>query len=327
MNMGTKNGIHSIEKYILNRIPVVRKTDSVKKVLTIFEKESHSYDSLDYVYVTDDDENLIGVFSIKELFHKPKNMLIERFMQTKLITVSPETEIERIAHLALKHDLKAMPVVKSKKLIGVISSRKIVAIVNKALREDIFHFAGVHRSHLDFENSLEIPLFKVVKDRLSWLIIGLFGAMIIAFYIGLFEETLAKYLIIGAFVPAIVYMSDALGTQLQTILVRDLAIAGKEINLSKYFFRQITVSFFMAIVIGIIMFLVISLLWKVPFIAFVISLAVLLSLIITSVTAFLITLAIKRFRFDPALGSGPIATIISDITSVVIYFLVVVLLL
>ncbi len=318
---------NSLKKCILTKIPIVKKNYTVRRVLSILEKESNTYDSVDYIYVTDNNKNLIGVFSIEELFNKPKDTSVGKFMQTKLVTVSPEIEIERIAHLALKHDLKAIPVVKSRKLIGIISSRKIVSIVNRALREDIFHFAGIHKSHLDFESSLEVPLFKVLRDRLSWLIVGLFGAMFIALYISLFEETLVKYLIVASFVPAIVYISDALGTQLQTIFVRDLAVLGKGINLKKYFFRQMMVSFLIAMVIGIIMFSVISLFWGVPFIAFVISSAVLLSLLITSLTALLITLAIKRFRFDPALGSGPIATIISDITSVIIYFLVVVLLL
>ena len=145
-----------------------------------------------------------------------------------------------------------------------------------------------------------------------------------ALYIGLFEETLAQYLIIASFIPVIVYVSGALGTQLQTVFVRDLAILGKEINLKKYLLRQIMISSLIAITISILTFFGISLFWKLPYIGFVISLAVFLSLIITSLTAFLITLAIKKFRFDPAIGSGPIATIISDISSVIIYFIVVI---
>ena len=318
---------NSVEKYILTKIPIAKKNYTVKDVLSMLERESHTYDDASYVYVTDYRKNLVGVFSIRNLFNKPKSTPIKNFMQTTLVTVSPETEIERIAHLALKNDLTAIPVVQSRKLIGIISSKKIVSIVNRALKEDIFHFAGIHKSHLDFENSLEIPLFKSIKDRLSWLIVGLFGAMFIALYISLFEETLAKYVIIASFVPAIVYMSDALGTQLQTVFVRDLAILGHDINLKRYFLKQMMISFLIAIIISIIMFGAISMFWKLPFIAFVISLAVFLSLIITSITAFLITLAIKRFKSDPALGSGPVATIISDITSVMIYFVVVVLLL
>lgn len=325
--MGKKESHNSIQKYILTKIPIAKKTDTVKSILLMLEKESNTYDNVDYIYVTDSKGNLIGVLSIRDVFNNPKNMPIEKIMKKNLITASPKTEMEKIAHLALKHDLRAIPIVKSKKLIGIISSRKIISILNKSLREDIFHFAGIHKSHLDFENSMEITLFKAIKDRLPWLIIGLFGAMLIATYIGFFENMLAKYLILGAFVPAIVYMADALGTQVQTIFVRDIAILGKGLDFKAYFFKQMAVTLAIASLMGILMFSIISIFWKAPFIAFAISFAAFISLLVTSVTALLITLLIKRFRFDPALGSGPIATIISDMTSIVIYFVIVFLLL
>ncbi len=214
----------------------------------------------------------------------------------------------------------------SRKLIGAVSSREILSTINKSLRTDIFHFAGVHKSHLDFENSLEVPFLKAVKHRFYWLFAGFIGGMLMALYIGLFEETLAQHLIIASFVPAIVYISDALGTQFQTIFVRDLAIMGKELDFKKYFLKQMAIGVLIAFIIGILMFFSILFIWSVPQIAFIISLASVITLIVASFTALLITLLIKRFKFDPALGSGPIATIISDTTSVVIYFIIVVLL-
>jgi len=74
-------------------------------------------------------------------------------------------------------------------------------------------------------------------------------------YVSLFEETLAQYLIIASFVPAVVYVSDALGTQLQTVFVRGLAVWGKELNLKKYFLRQIMISSLIATAISVFMFL------------------------------------------------------------------------
>ncbi|MEW6408319.1 MAG: magnesium transporter [Patescibacteria group bacterium] len=320
-----KHNQTSLEKHLITKIPVVKENATVKDVILMLEKISNKYDSVDYVYVVDKKESLIGLFYIQELFNNPKNTPIKKFIQN-VTSVSIGTELEKVAHLALKRNLKQIAVVESNKLIGVVSTREILSTINKSLRKDIFHFAGIHESHLDFENSLEIPFSKAVKNRVSWLIIGFIGAMLMAFYIGLFEETLAKYLIITSFVPAIVYISDALGTQFQTIFVRDLAVLGKDLNLKKYFLKQMAIGVSIAIMIGILMFLSISLIWSEPHIASIISLASFTTLIVTSFTALLITLLIKNFKFDPALGSGPIATIISDLTSVVIYFIIVVLL-
>ena len=318
----TKN--NPIEEYFITKIPIVKENATVRSVLLMLEKINTKYDSVDYVYVVDKEENLVGVFYIQELFNNPKNTPIKKFMQKEVVSVSFDTEIEKVAHIALTHNIKQVPVVESKKIIGAFSSRKILSTINKSLKKDIFHFAGIHKSHLDFENSLEIPLFKAIKSRLFWLIIGFAGAMLMALYISLFEETLVKYLIIASFVPAIVYISDALGTQFQTIFIRDLAILGKELNFKKYFFRQMIIGFLIAFIFAVIMFFFIFLFWHISRIAFIISLASFIALIITSFTSLLITILIKKFKFDPALGSGPIATIISDLTSVIIYFLIVV---
>src|SRR3989339_247019 len=239
----------SINEHIIHKIPIINEDSTVKDVLLMLEKISNKYDSVDNIFVLDQKDNLIGLFDIQELFNKPKNTLIKKIMQKKIITVSLDTEIEKVAHIALKHNLKQIPVTRSRKLIGVVATKDILSTINKSLKRDIFHFAGIHKSHLDFENSMEIPLFKAVKNRLLWIILGLMGAIIMALYIGLFEETLRKYMIIASFV----------------------------------------------------------------------------TLIATSFFALLITLLIKKFKWDPAMGSGPIATIISDMTSIVIYFIIVVL--
>jgi magnesium transporter len=313
-----------IKKHLITKIPVVNEKDSLKKVFFVLEDKRIIYDSVDFIYVVNDTGNLIGYFSVKAVFNNSKDKIVKDIMKKSLITVSPMCELEKVAHLALKHDLKQVPVVKKNKLLGVVSSRVIFSTINKALKEDIFNFAGIHDSHLEFENSLKIPFLKIIKGRLPWLVIGFFGAMFMASYIALFEETLAKFLIISFFVPAIVYISGSVATQVQTIFVRDLAFLGKNINLKKYFFIQLGVAFLISLVISFLMFLFISLFWKNPFIAFVVSLACFISIVLTSMLAFFITLLIKKFNFDPALGSGPIATILSDILSVIVYFIVVI---
>jgi len=322
----SKHKEKTVEGHLIKRIPIVKENATVKSVLSMLEKIENKYDSVDYIYVVDKDENLIGMFNIQEIFNNPKNTPIKNFIQKNLVTISLDTTLEKAAHLALRHNLKQIPVTKSKKLIGVVSTREIFSTINQSLKKDILHFAGIHKSHLEFENSLKIPIMKAVRNQLSWLIAGFVGAMIIAFYIGLFEETLSKYLIIASFVPAITYISDALGTQFQTMFVRDMAIMGKELNIKKYFLKQMSTGFIIAFIIGILMFSFISFIWSSFHVAFIISLACFIALIITSFTALFFTFLIKKLKFDPALGSGPVTTIISDLTSVVIYFIIVFLL-
>ncbi len=325
--MADAGGESSLEKYLIRDVPVVRETDSVQGVLTLLEKESNKYDSVDYVYVTDKADSLIGMFSVQELFNNPKATKVQRFMKKTVVTVSLHSELAKVSHLALKNKLKQVPVTKSGKLIGVVSSRQILSTINKSLLEDLMHFAGIHKSHVGFENMMEAPMLSLVKSRVPWLLVGLFGAMCVAAYIGLFEGSLTKYPIIAAFLPAIVYMSDALGTQIQTVFIRDMAMWGESLELRGYLLRQMALSLIISAIIGAILFAGIAAFWSGANVAFAISLACIIALMVTSLSALLSTILINRFRFDPALGSGPIATIISDATSIVIYFIVVVALL
>lgn len=326
---------HSLEKFpprsaikrIITEVPVAHKDDTVGLVLSRIKNDIHKLKTIDYVYIINTNKSLVGVISFKDLLKHGKEHRMENIMQRKLITASPETDQEKVADLAVKHNLKAIPIVKHKKLIGVVPIEQILPVLNRALREDVLHLAGIHKAHLKYENTLAVPLFMGVLHRIPYLLIGLAGITFAAFFVSLFEVTIQKYLILAFFIPAIVYMSGALGTQHQTLFVRDLAILGKELRLGAYFLKLMTIGSLLALLISGIIFFVTTLIWKQPFPAFVISVAMFSTLIVTSFTALVITLAIKRLKLDPALGSGPVATIISDITSIIIYFAVAVTLL
>ncbi len=313
---------NSAGRKMVTEVLTARSSETIGTILNRLRTESKFLKTMAYVYVVDENNRLVGVTSLKSLFLQPANTPVRNIMRTSLVTISPEAEEEKVAHLALKHSIKTVPVVEKGKLLGAVPADRIFHIINRALQEDILHFAGIHKAHLEYENTLAVPLDRSVLHRLPWLLIGLVGIILAAAFISAFEKTLEKYLILAFFIPAIVYMSDAVGTQHQTLFVRDLAIMGKDLNLKAYLFKQMLIALLLGALIGAIVFLVISFFWNQPFIAFVIGSAMSASLLVTSFTALATTLLISRWGMDPALGSGPFATIVSDVTSVIIYFIV-----
>src|SRR3989344_3994700 len=165
---------NSLEKYpscsaakrMVTKIPIAEKNDSVGAILKKIRDNIKGFNTIDYVYVINGNENLVGVVSIKNLFKHSKEIRIEKIMHKKLITVSPETDQEKVADLAVKHAIKAIPVIENKKLIGVVPIEEILPILNKALREDVLHLAGIHKAHLKYENTLEAPLFASTLHRI-----------------------------------------------------------------------------------------------------------------------------------------------------------------
>ena len=309
--------------YITNKIPIVPESYTLFKVNKFINENIKFFDTIDYIYAVDNNERLTGVTTIKSVFQYNKKTKIKDIMEKNIIAVSPDTEQIKIANLALKHSIKAVPIVQDNKLIGVILTNKILSIINRSLHKNILYFAGIHKDHLEYEDTLKVPLPLSLLHRTPWLVIGLIGVFFIAAFINRFENILDKHLILAFFIPAIVYMSSALGTQHQTLFIRDLAILGKEIKLFKYFLKQMTIGTIIGLIIGGLVFLMVSAFWKENYIALVIALAMFITLFISSFTSLLTTYLFKIFKQDPALGSGPFATIISDVSSIIIYFVIV----
>ncbi|MEM4396195.1 MAG: CBS domain-containing protein [Candidatus Woesearchaeota archaeon] len=308
-----------LNRFLIKNIPKINVNAKIKDVIILLEANTPVFERIDYIYVLDDNDNLVGVFSIKDVFNLPKETNIKDIMKTKIVHVKPDEELEKIADIAIKHGLKQIPVVEHNKLLGVVSSRTILATINRALKEDLIHFAGIHKSHLDFQNSLEMSTIDSVKTRIPWILFGLIGTMVIALFLNDFEGVLKKYFIIATFIPAIVYLSDALGNQTQTIFIRDIAVLGKQLKLKTYIIKQLLISSCISLIISFLLFVSISTLFKEPYIAFIIGLANFFTNLFASINGLTLAILIKRFKFDPALGSGPIATIISDFMTIVIY--------
>ncbi len=316
-----------IRRFLVTAVPIVEKNCSVKDVLLVLRKQGKELKVIHDIYVVDENQKLVGLLTVKDLFDYPESTGIEKIMHTKIVAASLKTDPEKIAHLALKHDITSVPIVEYGKLIGIIPPKTIEAILNQALRKDLFHFAGIHKSHLEYENSLTVPLLESLKHRVPWLIIGLIGAMLVAAFISVFEKTLEQYIVLVFFMPAVVYLSDALGTQLQTLFIRDLAMMGEELKTRRYILKQMLIALLIAFIISALMFAAISVFWGQPHLALVIAIATITSLFLSSFTALLITTLLQKLGYDPAMGGGPFATIVSDATSIIVYFVTVTLLL
>ncbi len=322
--------LSKIEKYphnsagrrMVTNIPLAKTGETAGSVIRRISKESGSLETIDYIYVLDRDEKLAGVVSIRQLLSAGKKTKVNKLMNGKPVTVSPSMDQEKVSDLALKHNIKDIPVVEKGKLVGVVPNHKIMSILNRSLQEDILHFAGIHKSHLEFDNTMAVPFVKSIEQRFPWLIVGLSGILLTAVFINTFEQILEKHLILAFFIPTLVYMSDAIGTQLQTLYVRDLAVLENGIKTAAYFFRQMLISLVISMLSSVVVFGIVAIIWKQPFIGFVIGLSMAASFVFSAFTSLLIVYAINRLGSDPALGSGPIATVVSDALTIVIYFAV-----
>ena len=163
--------------YIVEKVPIISDSLKIGEISALLVEHINRFESIDYLYLVSPENKLTGVISIKELYRLPSDAPIAKIhKKSPLITVLPTSDREEVTALALQYGLKAVPVVNESGIfLGVIPHDAITAIINRELREDILQFAGIHKGHAEFDNTLDISLFDSIKHRLPWLLMGLGG--------------------------------------------------------------------------------------------------------------------------------------------------------
>jgi len=321
-NLKLKEGGHkskSAARLMTDNIPVLFADEDIARALKLLKKKH--FESINYLYIVDHENILLGAVSIKEIFRQAKETLLGSLIVDKLISVRLTTKAEAVANLALKYNIKSVPVIDAKgKLLGVVLSDAILEIAYYELQDDLSRLAGLN----SLENSYAAnpsSILASLKNRLPWLIVGLFGGFLISKIISSFENMLAVNVILAAFIPLIVYMASAVQTQIGFFIVRDLAF-NPNINFLLYAWRQFRVVTVMGLSISVLVLMFTFIFYQDWLIAYILALAMFLAILSSIITGVLIPFIFQRLKFDPASASGPIATIIQDLVSIAIYLLV-----
>jgi magnesium transporter len=311
---------NSAGKRMTTNVPRMLDDELLSDVHDLLHEKAKNYDTVNYVYIVDQEKKLVGVLSIREIFTLDQTLTVGVVGKKHALTfVHPEAHQERAAYLALRHNIKAIPVVdKQKVFLGEISANSILSILQKEMREDSFKKAGISHPSVVHMDIFEIPFLLSLRHRLPWLIIGLGGGIFAAQIVGFFEETLSSNLILAAFIPLIVYISSAAGVQMEAYIIRDLAVV-QNIPFRRYFYRHFLLVMAIAAILAMILFGSFGLLYQNWHVSAVLSVSLFISVSSSVLTGLLIPYTFSKLHFDPADASGPIATIIQDIISIVLY--------
>jgi len=161
---------------------------------------------------------------------------------------------------------------------------------------------------------------KIVMLRLPWLIIGLVGGTIASILVSRYEQIIRNNIGLAFFVPMIVYMSDAVGTQTETVYIRNLATI--KVNFVKHLFKETATGFLLGIVLGVAVGVVARIWLGSTELALSVGLAMFFNILIAPVVAIVVSEILYKEHTDPALGAGPFTTVIQDFISLAIYFVV-----
>lgn len=313
----------SAAKRMVSNVPTALPEERILDIRKRLFEKAGDFETLNYIYIINQKDELVGVLSLKDVFQKAEKTKIGDLMSRDIVRVRPSTDQERVAIFALKHNLKAIPVVnKENVFLGVVPSDAILEILNTENIEDMLRFAGISNKGA----FLKSPVSFSAKIRLPWLVFGLFGGLLAAQIIKFFEGGLKAHFILAAFIPLIVYMADAVGVQAQTLFIRNLALDSR-LEIKKYFLKELKISLILALILGILLGLITFLWFGFLNIGIILGVSLFLTVICAGIIAVLIPWILQSLKKDPAIGSGPFATIVRDVLSLVLYFLTALLLL
>jgi magnesium transporter len=282
---------------------------------------SSSFGTTALVIVTDQEGNYRGAIEPVQLLKAQGTSRLAELLRTEWPTVAPEVDQEHAVSIAAKAQVAALPVVAiDGKPVGIIPPVTLLEVLAHEHREDIHRLVGILREQAGSRHALEDPPIRRAMSRLPWLMVGLvMSAGATAVMTG-FERDLQANIAIAFFIPALVYITDAIGTQTEAIAIRGLSVHRRP--LPRILLLEILTGGLIGGAIAVLAFLGIWFAFGSIELALGVAVSLFLAGTLASALGLLLPWMLSRMRVDPAFGTGPVATIIQDVVTIVIYLII-----
>ena len=275
-----------------------------------------------YLYITDDDDRLVGVASLRALATTRSNTLLKDIMVKRVHSVRPETDQEDVAQIVAQYNYLAVPVLDADDhLIGIVTVDDVVDVIREEATEDFLQMAGAGK---DREILLKSS-WENARARLPWLFASWIGGIVAATIIGAFEHMLQSIIALAAFIPVIIGMGGNIGTQSSTIIVRGMATGRIEIGSEmKVLFKEIRVGLILGGLYGLMLglFAKFRFIDVDPMLGVVVGLSIGCSMLMAVAVGTFIPMFLRKVDIDPAIATGPFVTTSIDILGVLFYFVI-----
>jgi magnesium transporter len=258
-----------------------------------------------------------GIVTIEDLLRAPGESTVESLMDRDAPVVAPGVDQEQAAWHAVRHGESALAVVNQEgRFVGVIPPFRLLAVLLAEHEEDLSRLGGFLKSTSVARGTSEEPVRRRLWHRLPWLLLGLGGALVAADVVGQFEELLRVQVMLAFFIPGIVYLADAVGTQTETVIVRGLSLG---VPIRRMVAREILAGIVIGLALASITGPLVLWHWGDSRLALSVSVSVLAACSTATWAAMSLPWVFNALRLDPAFGSGPLATVIQDLLSIWIY--------
>lgn len=283
-----------------------------------------------YLYVVNDDMEMLGIITIKDLIMSDPKDIVKDHLNENFIYVDVNDDRELVAQKIEKHDLVAIPVLNSlKQLVGIVSHEEAIDVIRAEHTEDMEKFMGIVPSE-DEATYLGTSSIQHFKKRVVWLVslaaVGLISGVIIHQY----QKVLEQMIILALYMPMMTATGGNTGSQAATVVIRAIALGqANDTDWLQILFKEAKISFMLSFCVGGLVFIKISFLSSMSllppnmtfqFVGFIISLAIGMQVMTSAIVGAGLPLLVRKLGGDPAVAASPAITTTVDITGLLIYF-------
>jgi magnesium transporter len=283
-------------------------------------KQAENVSKFYAVYVVDNDDKLIGRVALQDLIVSDARTVVGDICEKDITVVETYLEDREVAEIMSRYDLESVPVVNvTGQLVGRITIDDVVDVITEQAEEERQAMTGISE---DVEE--DDSVWRNTRARLPWLLIGIIGGLMNAKFMGLFEAQLISLTAIAFFVPLIQATGGNVGIQSSSLIVQSLANPN---FVDEGLWKRLVKVFFVAILNGIFLSVIVLLANIVLFgeyeLSMVVAIALFSVVVFASFVGTITPLILNRFGFNPALAAGPFITTINDLLGLSLYFLIV----
>lgn len=309
------------------RFARLRSDETIEQAITYLRKQLPQVETIYYAYVLDDAQKLLGVVSLKDLIRAEKDKTVADVMTRDVLKVSETSGEEEIAHLLVKHGIRAVPVVDDAgKMKGIVTSDDLVEVLRELDTRDMQKVGGMEALDGPY---FETGFFAMLKKRAGWLIILFLGEMLTATAMGHYERQIEEAVVLALFIPLLISSGGNSGSQATTLIIRAMAL--EEIRLRDWFRvirRELLAGLALGLLLGLVGFLRI-IAWQAVkpiygehylLVAATIFCSLLGVVTFGTIAGSMLPFILRKFGLDPASASAPFVATLVDVTGLVIYF-------
>lgn len=302
--------------------------NSVSEVFDTIRKHAKNSETIDVLYVIDENGELIDDIRIRDVILASPDKKVNEITDGRYVSLNVNDDQEHASQVFKMNNRVALPVVDDNNiLLGIVTIDDMLWVANEEFSEDMQKMGGTEALN---EPYLDIPLFKLFRKRIGWLVVLFLGEMLTATAMGYFEDEIAKAVVLALFVPLIISSGGNSGSQASTLIIQAMAVG--EITIADWWRvlrREITSGLLLGTVLGIIGFVRVAVWHSIAphlygphwvSIASTVGFSLIGVVLWGTLSGSMLPIFLKKLGADPAVSSAPFVATLVDVTGLIIYF-------